>query len=150
MKNLEFETHLHFLFWKFPQTTLQNLKFTWQMTMISAPEKKELSKWSEIISEWIGRLVIKSLSFFPKWLLQSYLKFHHVSCGKNLQADTTYTVDNGKSITLRSVVGFRYCWKDENVTSIYKIWTENFAWDPVIWRQTNKKMIAMVSPKETI
>lgn len=42
------------------------------------------------------------------------------------------------NVTLRSGVGSRYCWKDENVTSIYKIWTENFAWDPVIWRQIRK------------
>lgn len=48
------------------------------------------------------------------------------------------------------MLGFITVQQDENGTSIYKIWTENFAWDPVIRRQTNKKMIEMVSPKETI
>lgn len=32
-------------------------------------------------------LLLSHCHFSPKWLLQSYLKFHHVSCGKNLQAD---------------------------------------------------------------
>lgn len=46
-------------------------------------------------------------------------------------------------------MGFITVEQDENVTSIYKVWTENFAWDPVTWRQTNKKVIETVSPKET-
>lgn len=41
-------------------------------------------------------------------------------------------------VTLRSGIGSHFYWKDENVTSIYKIWTENFAWDPVMWRQLRK------------
>lgn len=39
---------------------------------------------------------------------------------------------------IKVLLGFIAVVQDENVTSIFKIWTENFAWDPVMWRQIRK------------